>query len=133
MEPKSKKITLYSYAKAWKVEKKIYNIQNIILPAPVNVWDAFYFGIAFLMMYFLQKMFPVLTTVPAIIRLGGIPFGVMYYTRKVKLDGKNPLKYFAGYFMYLLCDRRSRLERIECHAEKKERILLNWNCSEGYR
>lgn len=29
-----KKVTIYSYSKVWKVEKRIYAIQNLVLPGP---------------------------------------------------------------------------------------------------
>ena len=34
-----KKVTIYSYSKVWKVEKRIYAIQNLVLPVPIDPWQ----------------------------------------------------------------------------------------------
>lgn len=127
-----KKITIYSYMKVWNVEKKIYNIGNFVLPVPVELWSAVYCLFAFLGICVLQKAFPIITVVPAIIRLGFVPYGIMYILRKKKLDGKNPVRYFIGLTGYL-CDRKSYTERFAKHMSGKERIMLDWNCSVGCR
>lgn len=36
------KLTIYSYAKVWKIEKKIYNIGNIVFPVPIELWSGVY-------------------------------------------------------------------------------------------
>ncbi len=127
-----KKITIYSYAKVWKVEKKIYNIGNIVFPVPVDLWSAVYFAASAFAVYILQKIFPVIMAVPVLVRLGMLPYGIMYVMRRTKVDGKNPVKYFAGYSMYLLCDRYSYLERFNRYTGNKERLILDWNCSAAY-
>ena len=126
------KITIYSYMKVWNVEKKIYNIGNFVLPVPVELWSAVYCLIAFLAVCALQKVFPVITVVPAVIRLGLIPYGIMYILRKKKLDGKNPIRYFAGLAGYIR-DRNGYTERFARYPAGKERVILDWSCSVGYR
>ncbi len=127
-----KKIIIYSYAKVWKVEKKIYNLGNIIFPVPIELWNAVCFaGVVFVICIF-QKIFPVITAIPVIVRLGVIPYGIMYLLRKIKLDGKNPVKYFAGVFVYLLHERYIRLERFIPFRDSGEHLSVNWNCSMAY-
>lgn len=124
-----KKITIYSYSKVWNVEKKIYNIGNIILPVPVELWSAVYFAGTAFVVYILQKVFPVIMAMPVIIRLGIIPYGIMYLVRRIRLDGKNPVKYFAGILVYLLHERYTTLERFEQHGAGRECVIMHWNCS----
>lgn len=127
-----KNITIYSYTKVWKIEKKIYNIGNLVLPVPVDLWNAIYYLFAFLVVCMLQKAFPVITVIPAILRLGMIPYGIMYIVRKKKLDGKNPVQYFIGLAGYIW-GSNSYIERFDQHPAGKEKLILDWSCSEGCR
>lgn len=128
----NKKITIYSYAKVWKVEKKIYNLGNIIFPVPIELWNAVCFAAVVFWVCIFQKIFPVITTIPVIVRLGVIPYGIMYLLRKIKLDGKNPVKYFAGVFVHLLYERYICLERFVSFRGSREHLYVNWNCSMAY-
>lgn len=127
------KLTIYSCAKVWKIEKKIYNIGNIVFPVPIELWSGVYLIISVLGIYILQKLFPAITAVPVVVRLGAIPYGIMYLMRKMKLDGKNPVKYLAGCMIYLAHDRYRYLERFTQHQRRTERLVLDWNCSRAYR
>ena len=127
------KLTIYSYAKVWKVEKKIYNIGNIVFPVPIELWGGVYLISSAFCSYLLQKLFPVITVVPVVIRLGLLPYGIMYLMRKMKVDGKNPVKYLAGGIIYLAHDRYRYLERFMQHQGRTERLVLDWNCSRAYR
>ena len=129
----NKKIIIYSYTKVWNVEKKIYNAGNIRLPVPVEMWSAICFAGTAFGMYILQKIFPGLLQVPVVVRLGVVPYGFMYFMRRVKLDGKNPIRYFVDFFRYLLCDRHCYLEHFARHGKGRERIALDWSCSMAYR
>lgn len=129
-EPKT--VTVYSYAKVWRVEKKVYNIGNIILPVPVDLWNMIYVAGAALGIYCFQKIFPFIRGIPVLVRFGLIPYGIMYLLRKCKVDGKNPVKYFAGYIVYLARDKGSYLENFTYYPAAKERLILDWNCSTAY-
>lgn len=128
----NKKMILYSYTKVWNVEKKVYNIGNIILPVPVELWSAACFAGTACIIYLLQKIFPALLAVPALVRLGAAPYGLMYFVRRIRLDGKNPVKYFAGMLRYLACERYAYQERFVRHAGAGERIKLHWSCSGAF-
>ena len=45
MSIEPKKINLRSYNKVWKIENRIYAIQNIVLPVPVSPREVLYFFI----------------------------------------------------------------------------------------
>lgn len=132
MSDETRKVTVYSYSKAWKVEKKIYNIGNLVLPVPVEMWNMIYFAGAVLVVLFLQKMIPVISAMPIVLRFGMLPYGIVYVMRKKKLDGKNPLKYFAGYLIYLFRDKHGYLEHFTRHEIQKQKLRLHWSCSQAY-
>ena len=125
-----KNITLYSYRKVWKVEKKIYALQNIVLPVPVNPYEVLEFIAVVVVVLILSNIFPFLQNVPPVLRYGAIPFLVVKYLMKLKLDGKNPIKYFMGLIPYLFT-RNLYQEHFASHVDRKEKIKLKWLCSKG--
>lgn len=132
MSEENRKITVYSYSKAWNVEKKIYNIGNLMLPVPVEMWSMIYYAGAVMLVLVLQRLLPAISAMPVVLRFGMLPYGIVYVMRKTKLDGKNPLKYFAQYLIYLFRDRHSYLEHFTRHEIRKEMLLLHWLCSQAY-
>lgn len=133
MKEKGKKVKLYSYLKVWKVEKKIYAISNMALPVPVNPYDLLYFlGVLFLI-YILGRIIPVIASIPGIIRLVLLPYGITKYMVKVKLDGKNPIKYFTGYISYAATEKGRVIEKYQIRSLKSKSVKLKWNCSEGWQ
>lgn len=132
-EKKRKKIKLYSYLKVWNFEHKIYVIGNIVLPVPVNPFDILYFACACLAVYVLGRIIPAISSLPAILRLGVVPYGITKYMTKVKLDGKNPIRYMIGYLTYILTIRGKYVESYRAKPAGSKNIKLNWKCSEGWR
>lgn len=132
MNEKSDKITILSYSKVWKVEKKIYAIHNLVLPAPVSFGQLGYWGIFILVMLVLSHLSPIINGIPTIVRFILIPYLLTDLFLKRKLDGKSPQKFFVDYMRYLL-DKNTYIERF--HKErvhrKEENITINWNCSKG--
>jgi len=127
------KVTIFSYTKVWNVEKKMYSFSNITLPRPINPFDLVAFiGVA-LGMLLLGKIIPVITQLPDVIRFVAIPYGIVNYLMKKKLDGKNPLRYFFDCIMYFFTVRGSYLQQFKKYADKKEKMSLKWNCSMGIR
>lgn len=125
-----KRITLYSYEKVWKVEKKIYSFGNIVLPAPINPYDLLYFFVFAVGVAVLGKLIPVITAVPIIIRFCVIPYFAARFVQKKKLDGKNPIKYFFGYLKYTFLDKGTYIEHFNKNLDKKEKeIKIDWICS----
>lgn len=132
-EKKRKKIKLYSYLKVWHFEHKIYVIGNIVLPVPVNPFEILSFCCAFLFVYILGRMIPALVSIPAILRLGVLPYGITKYMTGVKLDGKNPIKYMIGYLSYVVSVKGRSIEKYRAEPVRSKNIKLNWRCSEGWR
>lgn len=128
-----KKITIYSYTKVWKVEKRIYALYGLTLPRPVNPYDLLAaVGVA-LVIYVVGLIIPIITAIPAIIRLGVFPYFIAGYLMKKKLDGKTPIKFVKGYIVYLLTICGYYLQAFQKHAEREKTVKLKWKCSMGVR
>lgn len=125
------KVTLYSYSKVWKLEKKIYAIQNLTLPVPVNPYAALYFVFAAGLIMLLGGLIPVIESIPVVIRYIAIPGGIATFILRKKLDGKNPIKYFIGYIKFIFLEKGKYIERFTTYQEKKHKVVLAWDCSRG--
>lgn len=76
------KVKIFSYAKVWKVEKKIYSISNIPLPVPINPYDLLAFlGVALVVMI-ISNIIPGIGKVPVVIRYVAIPYCSVHYLMK---------------------------------------------------
>lgn len=124
-------IRIYSYSKIWKLENKIYAIQNIQLPAPVSPTQLMYFGGTAAFMLLICKIIPFFDAVPAILRYGAVPLMLSNFLITKKLDGKNPIKYFVGFLSFLFTESGSRLERFQEKKGKEKPIRIEWVTSEG--
>lgn len=131
MDKAKEKIMLYSYRKVWKVEKKIYAIQNIVLPVPIDPWQILYFCVTWVICYVIFRLIPGGSSVPVVIRSMIIPFAISQFCMTKKLDGKNPLRYMAGIIIFLFLEQGKNTEHFKTSAEKAETIKLNWKSSEG--
>lgn len=107
MEEERSSIILRTYHSVWKVDKKIYSIENIKLWIPVSTNDVLYFGVGLVMVVALGKILPFSDRIPFLIKYGGIPYGIMKFLTKQKLDGKLPHKFFKDYVIYLLSPKKS--------------------------
>jgi len=125
------KVNLYSYNKAWNVEKKIYSIMNMILPVPINPYMVLMFFAVLLFVMVVERIIPVLMFVPSIIKYLAFPFIGATYLMKKKLDGKNPLLYLVWIIYHVLFERGKYLERFKSHADREDKLILDWNCSRG--
>lgn len=129
-ENDDRRITLYSYRKVWFIEKKIYAVQNIVLPVPVNPYEILEFiGVVGIIMLF-TRIVPALENVPPILRYAAIPYLVVKYLMKLKLDGKNPVKYFVGLIPYIFT-KTQYIEHFKAYPNRQESVKLNWFCSRG--
>lgn len=129
--PEVSKVTLYSYSKVWKVEKKVYSLFNMILPAPINPYTIVVFIFVLLGFMGLERLFPALTKVPVILRYLALPYLSAQYLMKKKLDGKNPLKYLLGILIYVISERGFYFEKFTKYPAVEDTIKLNWKCSKG--
>jgi hypothetical protein len=125
------KINLYSYSKAWNVEKKIYSIFNMVLPAPVNPFMVLLFFVLICFMMILERIVPVLVFIPGVLRYLAFPFLGAIYLMKKKLDGKNPLKYLFGVIQHVFIERGSYIERFSSHRHGSYTLKLDWSCGRG--
>lgn len=131
MEKPSEKITLYSYHKIWKIEKKIYAIQNIVLPIPIDPWELLYFGAIWVVCNVIFGLLPGVSNIPVMIRSIMLPFAISKFLMTKKLDGKNPLRYMLGVITFLFVEQGKSVEFFQTTPDKEATIKLTWNCSEG--
>lgn len=131
MEKPSEKITLYSYHKIWKIEKKIYAIQNIVLPIPIDPWELLYFGATWVVCNVIFGLLPGVSNIPVMIRSIMLPFAISKFLMTKKLDGKNPLRYMLGIITFLFVEQGKSVEFFQTTPDKEATIKLTWNCSEG--
>ena len=127
MEKPSEKITLYSYHKIWKIEKKIYAIQNIVLPIPIDPWELLYFGATWVVCNVIFGLLPGVSNIPVMIR----SIAISKFLMTKKLDGKNPLRYMLGVITFLFVEQGKSVEFFQTTPDKEATIKLTWNCSEG--
>lgn len=124
---------IYSYSKMWKVEKKLYSIQNIVLPIPVDLLRAGYIIMFVLIVYILGQLIHPIQNIPVIIRYAIIPYFLAELFLNQKLDGKSPQKFFIDYILFLFTKgvyiEHFRSFKIE---NKKKAVRLDWKCSVGY-
>ena len=131
MEKPSEKITLYSYHKIWKIEKKIYAIQNIVLPIPIDPWELLYFGATWVVCNVIFGLLPGVSNIPVMIRSIMLPFAISKFLMTKKLDGKNSLRYMLGVITFLFVEQGKSVEFFQTTPDKEATIKLTWNCSEG--
>lgn len=127
----NEKITVYSYTKVWKSEKKIYAIMNWILPAPVNPYEASCLVGCIILLGIISRMLPFLDELPFVIRYMLIPYGCTRYLLKKKLDGKNPILYFLGLMQYVLLVSGTYVERFKRHPERDIVVKCQWISARG--
>ena len=130
MEKPSEKITLYSYHKIWKIEKKIYAIQNIVLPIPIDPWELLYFGATWVVCNVIFGLLPGVSNIPVMIRSIMLPFAISKFLMTKKLDGKNPLRYMLGVITFLFVEQGKSVEFFHTTPDKEATIKLTWTCSE---
>ena len=121
----------YSYHKIWKIEKKIYAIQNIVLPIPIDPWELLYFGATWVVCNVIFGLLPGVSNIPVMIRSIMLPFAISKFLMTKKLDGKNPLRYMLGVITFLFVEQGKSVEFFQTTPDKEATIKLTWNCSEG--
>ena len=126
----NKTIRVYSYNKVWKIENKIYAIQNVVLPVPILPRQLFYFlGVAGFF-FILSNIFTFLLIIPPILRFVIAPYFLTNFLLKKKLDGKTPQNYVLGLLKYYF-SKNNYVERFQNRNKKKKHINLDWYC--GYK
>lgn len=124
-------ITLYSYSKVWKIEKKIYAIQNFTLPVPIDPWQILYFVGTWIVCSVVFGLIPGFTKIPVVLRSIALPLAISRFLMTKKLDGKNPLRFILGIIVFLFTEQGKSMERFASVPESQKIVKLEWNCSEG--
>lgn len=123
---------IYSYSKVWKIEKKIYSFMNLRLPIAINPYDVLAFlGVSVIVMI-TSKILPFMMVIPSVLRVVVFPYLIATILMKIKLDGKNPIKYMMSCLKYWVCYKGKYVEGYQTHNDKTEKLVLNWYCSKGY-
>lgn len=128
MSVEQKKINLRSYNKVWKIENRIYAIQNIVLPVPVSPREVLYFFIIAFIMLVLSFLIPPFKIIPSVLRFIAIPFGTSQFLLKKKLDGKMPHKYMVSWVNYMLT-KEQYIERFSLYNYNTANTKIVWLCS----
>lgn len=131
MKEGNESIRIYSYSKIWKLENKIYAIQNIQLPAPVSPTQLIYFAGTAVFILIICKIIPLFGAIPAVLKYGAVPLIISNFLLTKKLDGKNPIKYFIGFLVFLFAESDNCLERFQEKKCKEKPFKLEWNTSKG--
>lgn len=132
MKEEVQRIQINSYASVWKVEHSIYSIGNMVLPVPIKPYDLLYMGSTVLVIAFLEKMLPFLASIPLVIKYLGIPYIGTTFMRKMKFDGKNPIRFFISYVRYALFEKEFYFERFRSYANTSKKYKMCGNCSVRY-
>lgn len=120
MEENKDYVILRTYNSVWYFEHKIYSIENIKLLFPVNPDEVLYFAVSVGITMLLLKVLPFLDRIPFVIKYGAIPYGLMKFFTKQKLDGKLPHKFFIDYVIFVLSPKKSaRFLEIEEYKDIK--------------
>lgn len=118
-----KEVILRTYKNVWKFEREIYSVEGIKLLLPVKPNEVLYFLISVVITILLVKLIPFLDRVNVVVKFGLIPYGIMKFLTKQKLDGKLPHKFFLDFVIYKLSPKK--LERFRPVEEKKKLIRFS--------
>ncbi len=117
-----KEVILRTYKNVWKFEREIHSIEGIKLLLPVKPTEVLYFTISIIISIILVKLIPPLGNVNFVVKHGAIPYGIMKFLTKQKLDGKYPHKFFLDFIVYKLSPKK--LERFRPVEEQKKAITF---------
>lgn len=95
-------VVLRTYNTVWKIDRKIYSIEGLKLLFPVSINDILYFAVSVFISILLVKFLPFYNKLNYIIKYVIVPYCLMKFLTKQKLDGKLPHKFFLDYLIYLI-------------------------------
>jgi hypothetical protein len=127
--------TLRPYTQIWRLPFRIYSIDNMKLPIPINPWDAGYFLTGILMVYLFTNFTELLHIpfykIPIIARYSIIPYLVLKFFQVVKPDGKKPHRYFIDRLIFAFkCKEHEKFKPIKIAKPYKIRIKIRFR---GYK
>ncbi len=106
MEDNRDYVILRTYRNVWKIDRKIYSLEGLKLPFPLNLNELMYFIVSIIITYIIISFIPFIGKAHFIFKYFLIPYGIMKFLTKQKLDGKYPHKYFFDMGQYLLLPKR---------------------------
>jgi len=117
-----------TYNKAWKIELKFYSLWGLKLPFAIVPKELAYFFAGALIIFVSSQIFTPLKYVPSILRYAVAPFGLTWFLRNKKLNGKNPIRFFGKLFVYLLT-KNLITERFTAKSPANGKFKIDWWCS----
>lgn len=99
-------IILRTYNNVWKIDRKIYSIEGFKLLFPISPNEALYFIVSMSFSILLIKVIPFYGRLHGAIKFGLVPYAIMKFFTKQKLDGKLPHKFFFDYVVYKLSPKK---------------------------
>lgn len=125
------RVSIRSYTKVWKIENKIYAIQNFVLPVPISPRAVAFFILIAGTMLLISAIIPAVGKIPVVLRLGALPFGMTQFLLKKKLDGKMPHKYFVAWIKHV-SSRDAYIERFCSYPGGRDATYrLSWQTGRG--
>jgi hypothetical protein len=117
-------IIIYSYRKYWHFKKKMYSFLGFRFGFGLDLTNVLYLIVG-LGMVALINLVPIIRGIPILIKWGVIPFLIMKFLSSVRLDGKNPIKYFIGCIYYLINTHEKTYEHFR-KAKTPETLIFSW-------
>ncbi len=111
-------VILRTYKNVWKFERQIYSLEGIKLLFPVKPNEVLYFTVSLGITILLVKIIPFMNNIPWVFKFVLLPYGIMKFLTKQKLDGKLPHKFFLDAIVYKLSTKRFERHRPISEARK---------------
>lgn len=106
-------VILRTYRPVWRIDRKLYSIEGVKLLFPINPNEAMYMAVCIVISILFIKFIPMYNKLHFVIKFGLIPYGLMKFLTKQKLDGKLPHKFFYDLLVYLYNPKKySRFEAV---------------------
>ncbi|MGE5629650.1 MAG: TcpE family conjugal transfer membrane protein [Caulobacteraceae bacterium] len=95
-------VILRTYKSVWRIDQKIYSIEGLKLLFPVSPNEVLYFTVSVAISILMIKLIPLYGNLHFVIKYVMVPYGIMKFLTKQKLDGKMPHKFFVDFIIYKL-------------------------------
>lgn len=95
-------IKIRTFNKIWRVQFKLYNIDNIKLPFAVSLWDIVLIAIGICISLIIHNIINIDYFGKAIVKYCFLPLGIRFVLTKFQLDGKKAHKYFLDMLIFFI-------------------------------
>ena len=99
-------VILRTYKSVWKIDQKIYSIEGLKLLFPVSPNEVLYFAVSVAISILMIKIIPFYAKLHFVIKYVLVPYGIMQFLTKQKLDGKMPHKFLIDLVKYKLSPKK---------------------------